>query len=84
MVTALLVKNYQIKLLKKFGIFSWLKKKNKIELRSRSHTHENQELRSCSHVHEKKSSGDRAVTFLQRLRSPEIIHTVAKHINDPE
>jgi len=54
------------------------------ELRSWSHTHENQELRSWSHVHEKKSSCARAVSFLQGLSSPEIIHTVAKHIDDPE
>ena len=42
------------------------------ELRSRSHTHENQELRSWSrrHVHEKKSSGAGAVSFFRRLRSP--------------
>jgi len=50
----------------------------------RSHTHENQELRSWSNVREKKSSGFGAVTFLRRLRSPEIIHTVAGHIDDPE
>jgi len=37
-----------------------------------------------SHVHEKTSSGAGAVTFLRRLRSPEIIHTVAGHIDDPE
>jgi len=54
----------------------------KRELRGRSHTHENQELRSWCHVHEKKSSG--AVLFLRRLRSPEIIHTVAGHIDDPD
>jgi len=55
----------------------------KRELRSRSHTHENQELRSWSNVR-KKSSGIGTVTFLRRLRSPEIIHTVAEHIDDPE
>jgi len=31
-----------------------------------------------------KSCGARAVTFLGRLRSPEIIQTVAGHIDDPE
>ena len=50
--------------------------------RSRSHTHENQKLRSWSHVHEKKSAG--AVSFLQRFRSPEKIHTVSGHVDDPE
>ena len=39
---------------------------------------------SRSHVHEKKSSGAGAVSFWQRLRSLEIIHTVAGHIDDPE
>jgi len=56
----------------------------KRELRSRSHTHENQELRSWSNVHEKKSSRIGAVTFLRRLRSSEIFHIVAGHIEDPE
>jgi len=50
----------------------------------RSHTHENQELRIWSNVHEKKSSGIGAVTFLRRFRSPEIIHTEAGHIEDPD
>jgi len=52
--------------------------------RSRSHTRENQELRSWNHVHEKKSSGVGAVSFLRRLCSPEKIHTVAGHVDDPE
>jgi len=56
----------------------------KIELRSRSYTHENEELRNWRHLHEKKSSGTGAVTFLRWLRIPEIIHTVAGHIDDPE
>ena len=90
MVPALLVKNYPIRLLKKFwhillvlctwyiscsiqleahednwninvwkrteaGAGVWAMKKR--ELRSRNHTHENQELQSWSRVHEKKSSG---------------------------
>jgi len=50
----------------------------------RNHTHENQELQSWNNVHEKKSAGIGAATFLQRLRSPEIIHTVAGHIDEPE
>ena len=50
----------------------------------RSHTHENQEFRSWSHVHEKKSSGAGAVSFVRRLRSPEIIGTVAEHTDVPE
>jgi len=41
-----------------------------------SHTHENRELRMWSPVHEKKIAG--AVSFLRRLRSPEIIHTVCR------
>jgi len=32
----------------------------------------------------KESSGAGAVTFLRRLRGPEITHTVAGHIEDPE
>jgi len=40
------------------------------------------ELRSWSHIHEKKSSGAGAVSFLRRIRSPEIIHTVAGHTDD--
>jgi len=45
----------------------------KSELRSQSHTHENQELWrwSRSHVHEKKSSGTGAMSLLRWLRSPE-------------
>ena len=31
-----------------------------------------------------KSSGVGAVSFLRRLRSPEIIHTAAGHVDDPE
>jgi len=50
----------------------------------RSHVHENQELRSWSHVHEKKSSTAGTVSFLRQLRSPEIIHYVAGHVDDPE
>ena len=64
------------------GSRSWSLEKR--DLRSRSHTHENQELRSRSHVHEKKSSRARAVAFLRRLCSPEIIYTVAGHTDDPE
>ena len=56
----------------------------KRELRSRSHTHENQDLRNWSNVHEKKTSGIGAVTFLRRLRSPEILYTVAGHLDDPD
>jgi len=41
----------------------------KKELRSWSHTHENQDLWSWSHVHEKKSFGAGAVSFLWRLHS---------------
>ena len=51
---------------------------------SQSHTHENQKLRSWSHVHEKKSSGAEAVSFSWWLCSPEIIHAVAGHVDDPE
>ena len=54
------------------------------ELRSRSHTYQNQELRSWNHVHEKESSGAGALSFLRRLRSPEIIHTVPGFIDNPE
>jgi len=32
----------------------------------------------------KESPGAGAVSFLRRLRSTEIIHTVAGHIDDPE
>jgi len=63
---------------------SWSLIPEKRELRSWSHVHENQELRSWSHVHEKKSSRAGAVTFLQRLRSPELIDTVAGHTDDPK
>ena len=52
--------------------------------RTQSHTHENQELRIWRNVHEKKSSRVGAVTISRRLPSPEIIHTVADHIDDPE
>jgi len=45
------------------------------ELRSQSHTHQNQELRSWSHVHDKKSSGAGAASFLRRFRSREIIYS---------
>jgi len=61
---------------------SWSRSHEKIELRS--NTHENQELRSWSHVHEKKSYEAGAVSFLRRLRSPEIIQTASGHIDDPE
>ena len=54
------------------------------ELRSRSHTHENHKLWSWSHVHEKKSSGARAVSFLRWFYSPEVIHTVAGHVDDSD
>jgi len=50
----------------------------------RNHARKNQELWSWNNVHEKKSSGIGVVTFLRRLRSPEIIHTVAGRIDDPE
>jgi len=40
--------------------------------------------RAGANVHEKKSSGIGAVKFLRRLRSPEIIHIVAGHMEDPE
>jgi len=39
-------------------------------------THENQERRSWNHVHE-KNSGAEAVTFSRRLRSADVIDTVA-------
>jgi len=32
----------------------------------------------------RRAPGAAAVTFLRRLRSPEIIHTVAGHVDDPE
>ena len=46
-------------------------------------SHEKRELRSRSHVHEKKSAGAGGVTFLRRLRIPEIIQSVSGHIDDP-
>jgi len=63
---------------------SWSLSHEKRELGSRSHTDENQELPSWSHVYEKKSCGAGAETFLRWLRSPEIIQTVAGHIENPE
>jgi len=41
---------------------------------------ENEQMRS--HVHE-KSSGAGSVSLLRRLRSPEIIHTLAGHVDNP-
>jgi len=62
----------------------WSLSHEKRELRSRSHTDENQELLLWSHVHEKNRSEAGAVTILRWFPSPEIIHTVAGHIDDPE
>jgi len=56
----------------------------KTELWSRSHIHENQELQDLEPCSWKKSCGAGAVTILGRLRGPEIIQTVAGHIDDPE
>jgi len=83
MVKALLVKNYQIKLLKKFGIFSWFCVLDLIHFLFNSrHTKtikilicENNQNKSRNRIHEKESSGAGATLMKNKSSEAGVMFT---------